>query len=74
MSGQYVYNRGFRGILNTKFSQLGCEFGSKLGVANQVTWSTPERKREIFLRSKKCLEHLTFISAIEIRERDLGAC
>ena len=37
MSGQYVYSRSFRGILNNKFSQLGREFGSKLGVANQVT-------------------------------------
>ena len=39
MSGhvQYVYDRSFRGILNNEFSQLGCEFGSKLGVANQVT-------------------------------------
>ena len=37
MSGQYVYSRSFRGILNNKSSQLGREFGSKLGVANQVT-------------------------------------
>ena len=37
MSGQYVYDRSFRGILNNEFSQLGCEFGSKLDVANQVT-------------------------------------
>ena len=71
MSGQYVYDRSFRCILNNKFRPLGCEFGSKLGLANQVTELTPESKREIFLSSKKCLKHLTFISAIEIRERDL---